>query len=165
MILPECVEEVGGGGGGKELDTKLVYSEIEVGGQGYMGPKTGGVRHRSVALGLEVADEGLVGDDAGFLSYLHPLSDFDVDIAALVGDGEEGVLNDHLIRCVFQVYPHVLVVCHRVIKVIIDYVRRQVAGPFSGVGDDGVEVDLEVEKADCWGAGVTVVGEFVATDC
>ena len=47
---------------------------------------------------------------------------------------------------------------------IIDEVCRQVAGTFSGVGDDGVEVDLEIEKADCWGAGVAVVGEFVATD-
>ena len=34
-------------------------------------------------------------------------------------------------------------------KVIIDYVRRQVADTFSGVGDDGVEVDLEAEEADC----------------
>ena len=41
-------------------------------------------------------------------------------------------------------YPHVLVVSHWVIEVIVDDVRRQVAGPFAGVGDDGVEVDLEV---------------------
>ena len=61
-------------------------------------------------------------------------------------------------------YPHVLVVRHWVIKVIIDDVRSQVAGTFLGVGDDGVEVDLEVEKANFWGAGVSVVGEFVATD-
>ena len=26
-------------------------------------------------------------------------------------------------------------------------------------------MDLEVEKADCWGSGVAVVGEFVATYC
>ena len=62
-------------------------------------------------------------------------------------------------------YPHVLVVCHWAIKVIIDHVRHQVVGTVSGVGDDGVEVDLEVEKADCWGAGVAVVGKFVATKC
>ena len=62
-------------------------------------------------------------------------------------------------------YLHVLVVSHWVIEVVVDDVCRQVAGPFAGVGDDGVEVDLEVEKADCWGAGVAVVGEFVAADC
>ena len=61
-------------------------------------------------------------------------------------------------------YPHVLVVRHWVVKVIIDDVRRQVAGTFLDVGDDGVQVDLEVEEADCWGAGVAVVGEFVATN-
>ena len=30
-------------------------------------PKTGGVHHRSVAVGLEVADKALVGDDAGLI--------------------------------------------------------------------------------------------------
>ena len=53
--------------GGKELDTKVVYSEGEGGGQDCVGTKTGVVRHRSVAVGLEVADKTLVGDDAGFL--------------------------------------------------------------------------------------------------
>ena len=61
-------------------------------------------------------------------------------------------------------YPHVLVFCHWVVEVIVDDVRLQVAGPFVGVGDDGVEVDLEVEKADCWGDGVAVVGEFIAAN-
>ena len=61
-------------------------------------------------------------------------------------------------------YSHVLVVCHRVVQVIIDDVFRQVTGTFLGVGDDGVEVDLEVEEADCWGAGVAVVGEFITTN-
>ena len=46
-------------------------------------------------------------------------------------------------------YPHVLVAFHWVVKVIIDDVRHQVAGNFSGIGNDGVEVDLEVEEADC----------------
>ena len=101
---------------------------------------------------------------ASFSPYT-PLYDFNVDISAQDGDGEEGVLNDHLVWDFLQVYPHVLVVHHWVVKVIIDDVRRQVAGPFSGVGDDGVEVDLEVEEADCWGAGVAVVGEFVDTNC
>ena len=62
-------------------------------------------------------------------------------------------------------YPHVLVVRHRIVQVIIDDVRRQVTGTFSGIGADGVEVDLDVEDADCWGAGIAVVGEFVATYC
>ena len=62
-------------------------------------------------------------------------------------------------------YPRLLVFCRWVVKVIIDDVRRQVAGPFSGFGDNGFEVDLEVEEADYWGAGVAVEGEFVATNC
>ena len=41
-------------------------------------------------------------------------------------------------------YPHVLVVRHLVIEVIVDDVYHQVVGTFAGVGDDGVEVDLEV---------------------
>ena len=130
-----------------------------------MGPKAGGVRHRIVAVGMEVAYKALVGYDAGFLYSIHPLSDFEVDISTRVGDGEKGVLDDHLVWDVFQVYPHVLVVSYRFIMVIIDDFRRQIAGTFPRVRDDGVEVNLEVEKADFWGAGVTVVGEFFATDC
>ena len=53
--------------GGEELNTKVVYSEGEGGGQGCVGPKTGGVCHRSVALELEVVDKTRVGNDAGFL--------------------------------------------------------------------------------------------------
>ena len=34
-----------------------------------------------------------------------------------------------------------------------------------GIGDDGVEMDREVQKDDCWGSGVAVVGKFVASDC
>ena len=62
-------------------------------------------------------------------------------------------------------YPSVLVVGRWVIEVLVDDLCRQVAGPFAGVGDDGFEVDLEVEKADCWGDGLAVLGEFVAPDC
>ena len=40
--------------------------------------------------------------------------------------------------------PHVLEVVHWVVEVVVDDVCRQVAGPFAGFGDDGVEVDLEV---------------------
>ena len=58
-----------------------------------------------------------------------------------------------------------MVVQHWVVQVMIDDVRRQVTGTFLGVVDDGVEVDLEVEEADCWVYGVAVVGEFIATNC
>ena len=40
-------------------------------------------------------------------------------------------------------HPYVWVVVHWVIEVVVDDVCRQVAGPFAGVGDDGIEVDLE----------------------
>ena len=67
VILPECVKEVGGVVDGKELDTKVIYNEGEGGRQSCVGPKTGGVHHRSVAVGLEVTEKALVGDDFGFL--------------------------------------------------------------------------------------------------
>ena len=41
--------------------------------------------------------------------------------------------------------PHVLEVCHWVVELVADDVCRQVVGPFAGVGDDRVEVDLEVQ--------------------
>ena len=67
VIIPERVEELGGVIGGEELDTKVIYSEGEGGKQGCVGAKTGCVHHRSVAVGLEVAEKALVGDDSGFL--------------------------------------------------------------------------------------------------
>ena len=67
VILPERVKEVGGVVGGEELDTKVVYSKGEGGKQGCVIPNTGGVRHNSVAVGLEVAEKALVGDDDDFL--------------------------------------------------------------------------------------------------
>ena len=70
---------------GKELDTKVVHSEGEGGGQGCVCSKSGGVRHRGVAMGLEVADEALVGDDSGFFLPIHSLLEFDVDISTQVG--------------------------------------------------------------------------------
>ena len=85
-----------------------------------------------------------VGNDDGFLESVHPLSDIDVDVATRVRDGEEGVFNDHLVWDVFEMYPHVLEVGHWVVEVVVDDVCCQVAGPFVGVGDDGVEVDIEV---------------------
>ena len=110
-----------------------------------MGPKTRGVCHRSVYLGLEAADKEFVGNDAGLLESVHTLSDLDVDVATRISDGEEGVFNNHLVWDVFEMDPHVLEVGHGFIEVVVDDVCRQVAGPFAGVGDDGVEVDLEVQ--------------------
>ena len=40
--------------------------------------------------------------------------------------------------------PHVLEVGHWVVEVVVDDVCRQVAGSFAGIGDDIIEVDLEV---------------------
>ena len=73
-----------------------------------MGPKTRGVLHRSVSVGLEVTYKVFAGDDAGFLESLHALSDIDVDVSTRVSDGEEGVSNDHLVWYVFDMEPHVL---------------------------------------------------------
>ena len=40
VILPECIKEVGGVVGGKELDSEVIYSKGEGGSQGCVGPKT-----------------------------------------------------------------------------------------------------------------------------
>ena len=95
-----------------------------------MGPKTGGVRHRSVAVGLEVVDKAFVGDDASLLESVHHLSDIDVDTATYVSDGKEGVLNNHLVWDVFEVDPHVLELGHWVVEVEVDDVCLQVGVPF-----------------------------------
>ena len=99
-------------------------------------------------MGLEVAEKTFVSDDSGFLESVHPLTDLDVDVATRVSDGEEGVFNNHLVWDVFEMDPHVLEVGHWVVEVVVDDVCRQLEGPFAGVGDDGVEVDLEVREAD-----------------
>ena len=57
-----------------------------------MCPKSRGVRHRGVSVGLEVEDEALVGNDARFFQPIHSLPDFDVDIAARVGEGGGGII-------------------------------------------------------------------------
>ena len=85
-----------------------------------------------------------VGDYAGFLESLHPLSDICVDVATCVSNGEEGLFNNHLVWDLFEMDPHVLEVGHWVVEVVVDDACRKVAGPFEGVGDDRVEVDLEV---------------------
>ena len=85
-----------------------------------MGPKDRGVFHRSVYVGLEVAYKAFVGDDAGFLESVHPLSYIDVDLATRVSDGEEQVFNDHLIWDVFEIDPHLLEVGHWVVEVVVD---------------------------------------------
>ena len=148
----------------KNLIPKSSTARVKVVGR-FVCPKAGGVCHRGVAVGLEVVDEALVGNDAGFFQPIHSLPDFDVDISARVGEGWEEVFNNYFVGYFLQVYPHVLVVRHWIVQVIIDDVHRQVMGTFSGVGDDGVEVDLEVKEAGCWGSGIAIVDDFVATNC
>ena len=109
-----------------------------------MGPKVRGIYHRGVPMGFEVGYKAFVGDDAGFLEPIHPLSYLNVDAAAWVSDGEEGLFNDHLLRNVLQMDPHVLEVGHRVIEVVVYDVCSDVVGLYTGVIDDGVKVDPEV---------------------
>ena len=85
-----------------------------------MGPNTRGVFHRSVSVGLEVEYKALVGDDAGFLESVHLLSDFDVDVATCVIDGEEGLFNNHLVWDVFEMDPYALEVGHWVVEVVVN---------------------------------------------
>ena len=53
-----------------------------------MGPKARGIFHRGVSMGLEVSYMAFVGNDAGLLKTVHPLSDMDMDVAAQVSDGK-----------------------------------------------------------------------------
>ena len=96
-------------------------------------------------MGLEVAYKAFVGDDSGFLDLIHPLSNLDVDLAARVSDIEEGLFNNHLVGNVPEIDLHVLEVVHLVIEVVVDDVCGHLAGPSSGVGDDVVEMDIEVK--------------------
>ena len=65
-------------------------------------------------------------------------------ISDWVGDGEEGVLENHLVGNCIEMNPHVLEVGHQVVEVVVDDVCSDLVGPFAGVGDDGVKVYLEV---------------------
>ena len=67
VILLELDEEVRGIVCGKELNTKVIYSKGEGGRQGCMRPKNGGVRHRIVAMGVDILDKGHVVNDDVFL--------------------------------------------------------------------------------------------------
>ena len=84
-------------------------------------------------MGLEVAEKAFVGNDTGFLESVNLLSDIDIDIATSISDGQEVVLNNHLVWDVFEVDLHVLEVGHWVVEVVVDDVGRQVAAPFAGV--------------------------------
>ena len=66
-------------------------------------------------MGLEVSYKAFLGNHAGFIEPIHPLPDIDVDIAAQVIDGKEGLFNDHLVGNVPVMDPHVLEVGHRVV--------------------------------------------------
>ena len=77
-----------------------------------MGPKTRGVFHRSVSVGLEVVYKEFVGNDASFLESLYPLPDPNVDVATRVRYREEGVFKDNHVWGVFEMDPHVLEVRH-----------------------------------------------------
>ena len=71
--------------------------------------------HRGLSMGLEVSYKAFVGNDASFFDPIHPFPDFDVDVAARVSDGEEGVFNNHLVGNVPNMDLHVLEVLHRVV--------------------------------------------------
>ena len=100
-------------------------------------------------MGLKVMDETFVGNYAGLLESVHTLPDLNVDVATRVSDGEEGVFNDHLVQDIFEMDPYVLGFGNWVVEVVVDDVCLQVAGPFAGFRDDGVEMDLETQEDDC----------------
>ena len=68
-----------------------------------------------VSMRLEIFYKAFVGDDVGFLEPINPLPDINVYAAARVRNGEEGVLENHLVGNVPEMDPHVLEVGHRVV--------------------------------------------------
>ena len=110
-----------------------------------MGPKARDIFHRGVSMGLKVAYRAFVGHDAYFLEPIHTLSYIDVDTSARVSDGEEGVFNNHLVGNVLDMDQNVLLVVHQVLEAVVDDVCGDIAGPFAVVGDDGVQMDPEVQ--------------------
>ena len=64
-------------------------------------------------MGLEVSYEVFVGNDASFLDTIHLGPDLNVDVAAWVRDGEEGVLKKRLVWNIPDIDTHVLDVGHR----------------------------------------------------
>ena len=110
-----------------------------------MGPKARSIFHRGLSMGLEVDYKAVVGNDSIFLEPIHPLYDINMDVAAQVSYGEEGVFINHLVGNVLDMDPHILEVGHQVIEVVVDDVCGGVAVPFVGIGDDGVKADIEVQ--------------------
>ena len=96
-ILLEGVKEVGGIVGGKYFDAKVIESKGEGGRKVVVGPKTRGACHRSIAVGMEFAEKAFVGNDSGFIEFVHPLPDLNIDIATCICNGGEEVLNNHLV--------------------------------------------------------------------
>ena len=52
-------------------------------------------------------------------------------ISNWVGDGEEGVLENHLVGNCIEMNPHVLEVGHQNIEVVVDDICGHLAGPFA----------------------------------
>ena len=110
-----------------------------------MGSTDRSIFHRGVYMGLEVAYKAFVGDDAGFLEPIHPLSHIGVEVAARVSNGEEVLFINQIVGNFPEIYPHVMEVGNRVIELVVDDVCGCVAVPFAGVGGDRVEMYLEVQ--------------------
>ena len=83
-------------------------------------------------MGLEVMYKAFVGNDDVFLESVNTISEIDVDVSTRVSDGEEGVINNHLVWDEFEMDPHILEVGHWVVEVVVYDVCCQVAGPLCG---------------------------------
>ena len=114
-MLLECIDEVGGVVGGKTFVSKVFYRNSEGGEEGIMCPKESSILYRGLSMMFEVSYQASVGDDASFFEPIHFFCDLGVDVAAGVSNGEEGVLNDHIVGNVPEMDPHVLEVGHRVV--------------------------------------------------
>jgi hypothetical protein len=148
IIFLEGVYQVIGVGFGEIFNSKVVDAEDEGGSFCLVAPESWGERHRGVAVGCEVLDEEVEGDDAGFFQAVHSFSDFQVD-ETIGGDVDiiVGVVPDFL-GDDGRGDADILVVIHGGSQVLIFDVEAEVACSMLGVGDGAVEMDLGVQLGD-----------------
>ena len=79
------IDEMLGVGFGEVLDAEVVDTKDEGCAFGAMSPEAGGEGHGFVAVGRELFDELVEGDDTSFFEAAHASADFETHVA-VVGD-------------------------------------------------------------------------------
>ena len=110
-----------------------------------------------VAMGCEVLDEEVEGDDSGFFQAVHSFADFQVD-ETIGGDVDVvmGIIPNFLGNAP-RSDAHILEIRHWGAEVVIFDVEAKVASAVFCVGNGAVDVDLGIQHGDGGGAGIAGV--------